>query len=202
MAAVALAMILLLGVAIYSLSQLSQAPRTSLLRNPKIEAHAGRPLPAFKHIEGEKSLDSGFFQGRWTLVSFWSYGCIPCLEEIPALNQLALSWQETPDLNIITINVDESDATNIEQAKEFLSDQQISLPTYYDKNQVLKTAFQVDEIPHQFLVNPAGQIVWDAVGSFKWNTTDTKDQLLKVMATPSPGDQGTDSPDSPQDPTE
>ena len=47
------------------------------------------PMPA---INGEtldgKKIDSAYFHGHLTLISFFYIGCPPCMKEIPVLNKL------------------------------------------------------------------------------------------------------------------
>src|SRR5688572_4778791 len=81
MATFAVLIILLLGGAIYSLSRMQTTPWASSLSRPELNLTAGKPLPPFQHSD-EKSLSPAQLSGRWTLLSFWSYSCVPCLEEM------------------------------------------------------------------------------------------------------------------------
>jgi thiol-disulfide isomerase/thioredoxin len=193
MAGVAVAMICLLGVAIYSLSRLQTAPWTSSLTTPDIQSTLRKNLPQFELRDGEKSLTPQQFEGKWTLLSFWSYSCPPCLEELPALNQLGNNWQG-PELQIIAVNTDPSGSENLELAKRFLTEQEITLLTYFDSKGALTGPFEIQEIPRHFLVNPNKQIVWDAKGAFKWNEASARDQLLRAIEP--------QAPESAQDPGE
>lgn len=55
----------------------------------------GKKAPEFKiiNINGEK-VSSDDFKGKTTLINFWEYGCVPCMEEIPALNKLKLIFEK------------------------------------------------------------------------------------------------------------
>lgn len=179
MAMVAVAIFLLLGVAIFSLSRLSQAPWSSQLATPKLIETSRQKLPQFEYHQGKEVLNPENFKDRWTLLSFWSFSCSPCLTELPGLNQLAQSWQG-PDLNVLTVNIDSGE--DLEQAKRFLLEQEITLPTLFDSKGELKSAFQVDAYPRHFLIGPDQMIIWSAVGAYKWNQNSVRDQLLKLMA--------------------
>ena len=185
MAIFAVAVICLIGVAIFSLSKLQSAPWTSLLSTPNIHSSFRKNLPQFEHNDGSKSLTPQQFEGKWTLLSFWSYSCPPCIEELPALNSMALNWQG-PTIQVFTVNVDEEKSENLDLAKRFLSDSEITLPTYYDPKRSLAVAFGVAEYPKHFLVNPDKQIIWEAIGAFKWNDAGTRDQLLKLIEQQAP----------------
>ena len=45
-------------------------------------------------------------KGKITLLNFWTYGCLPCRAEIPALNALAEQWQDHPDVQAISLYKD------------------------------------------------------------------------------------------------
>lgn len=180
MAGVALAVMCLIGVAIYSLSQLKETVWTSSLQELSVQAVESRALPDFQFKDGDQTLKPADFHGHWTLLSFWAHWCGPCLEEMPALNQLGEQWQSTA-LQVLTVNVDDPTSESFESARQFLTDNEITLPTFYDRQKVLKNAFGVEELPQHFLINPQGQVVWRAVGAFKWNDPKARDQLVLVM---------------------
>ncbi len=185
MALVAIAIILLLSLAIYSLSKLETKPWASPLRELKIQDTLRKKLPQFEYTDGNKVLTPQNFKQKWTLLSFWSYSCPPCLEEMPSLNQLSLSWSG-PEMEVVTVNVDEEKSENFELAKAFLQDQEIVLPTLFDKQRVLTKAFAVDVFPRHFLVNPEGEIVWEGQGSYKWDSQKSRDQLLRLIERQTP----------------
>lgn len=185
MAGLAIAVSCLLGVAIFSLSKLESSPWTNGLRDPSIHSSFRKNLPQFEHRGGEKTLNPGQFEGKWTLLSFWSYSCPPCLVEMPSLDQLALTWQGS-DFQVLTVNVDPKGDENLELARKFIADQGISLPTYFDPEGTLKTAFAITEYPRHFLVNPNKEIVWEATGAYRWDDTSARDQLLKMIGQPAP----------------
>ncbi len=179
MAAAALVICGLLSVAIFSFSKMQTLPWASELRDPSISVAYRKNLPNFQ-VDNNNLLRPETLIGQWTLISFWSVTCPPCLQELPAMNQLALNWQGPP-FQIITVNLDHDRPEDLESAHKFLQEQDISLPTIFDRNSRLKTDFSVNEYPKHFLVNPNGQIVWEERGSFAWNGTAAKDQLLKLM---------------------
>lgn len=182
MAAVAVAVLILLGGAIYSLSRFESATAVVTLKQPGIVITDRKNLPQFEYAADDKMFSTQTLVGKWTLISFWAAWCQPCLDEMPALNQLSQNWQG-PEFQVITVNTDEPGSENFEVARDFLVANEIVMPTYFDKDGKLKKAFQVDAVPRHFLVSPKGEIVWEGQGAFTWNDGKTRDQLLKVMET-------------------
>jgi len=175
-----------IGLAIFSLSKLNSGPWVSALKDPDIQDTLRQPLPQFQHEELNRALTPDGGQGKWSLLSFWTVTCAPCLEELPAMNALAGTWQGHP-FQILTVNEDVENSENLETAKQLLLEQQITLPTFYDKGQALKNAFNVTEFPKHFLISPDRQIVWQASGAFRWSEQKARDQLLKLMEKQAPG---------------
>jgi thiol-disulfide isomerase/thioredoxin len=180
MAGVAVAVIILLGGAIYSLSRFESTRAVVTLKDPGLQISNRRNLPQFEYTADEKTLSPQTLVGKWTLISFWAAWCQPCLDELPSLNQLGQNWQG-PEFQVITINTDEPGSENFEVARDFITANEIELPTYFDKDGKLKKAFEVEAVPRHFLVNPKGEIVWEGQGAFTWNDEKTRGQLLKVM---------------------
>ena len=183
MARVAVAMLILLGLAIYSLSRLSTTPWSRPLSVPSLEISPGTAVPAFQHQANDKLFSPQALLGHWTLLTFWSHTCPPCLLEMPALNQLANNWNG-PAFEVLTINVDQDE--NAELSKRFLEEERLSLPTIYDQQGQLQRAFGVDTFPRHFLINPEAKIVWTAAGAYQWNDNNAIDQLLRLMERPFP----------------
>lgn len=187
------AIAVLLGVAIFSLSKLSPTAFNGELRDPRITDTLRQKLPAFEHEELNNLLNNLSGDGKWTLLTFWSVTCPPCVDEMPALNALSQSWQG-PAFQVLTVNFDGDVAEDLEAAKRLLQENEIVVPTVYDKNRALKNAFQVTEYPKHFLISPQKEIVWQQVGAFNWNSQGTRDQLAKLMEVR--------VPDSAEDPSE
>lgn len=176
----AVAIAALLALALFSLSKIRSSAWTSPLKTPDIQDTLRQDLPQFEDAELLRLLETAHQTNRWVLLSFWSVACPPCLAEMPSLNALGASWQG-PGFQVVTVNVDTENADDLEQAKRFLQEEQIALPSFYDTGGKLKRAFQVNEYPRHFLIAPDRKIVWSAVGAYQWNEPKARDQLLKLM---------------------
>ncbi len=178
----------LLGLAIFSLSKLNVSPWSASLDSVTITESDRKNLPEFEHEELTRLLNSATGENKWVLLSFWSYTCGPCLVELPTLNALAQAWQGPP-FQILTINVDPEGSDEMEAAKNWILEEQIALPTIFDPQHTVKTAFKVDAYPTHFLISPAKEIHWQTVGAFNWNESESRDQLIRVMERQTPESQ-------------
>lgn len=199
MAGMAVAAIVLIGVIIYSLSQLSAPAWTSSLKDPVLNPTLRQELPQFEYSQEGKSLKAQNFEGKWTLLTFWAYWCGPCLEEMTPLNLLGQQWQG-PEFDIVTVNIDKPGTEDYDAAHRFLTDNSIVLPTLFDKMGDLKMAFNVHDLPQHFLIGPDKQIRWQATGAFRWNEGKARDQLLRLMEAEKVKDEATDAPNQESEP--
>lgn len=155
----------LIGLAIYSLSRVESDLVAKYTPTPEMKGTAQRDF--IKEL-------SPYAEGGWMLVSFWSITCVPCLTEMPSLNRL--SQMTLPNrFKIITVNVDQ----DTEPAKHFLIENDLEIPTLFDKNRNWANALGVESIPKHFLVNPENKIVWEALGAFRWDAPEVQDQITK-----------------------
>lgn len=176
----AVAILIMIGIAIYTIPKLPSSPWSSSLSKPDIQISLRKMAPQFEWSEGGKSLKTADLKGQWTLLSFWSQTCPPCLEELPELNELDQSWSG-PELKIITINTDDPNSESFEGARQFVAENNITLPVIYDKKSTILKAFDVRAWPTHFLINPQGEIVWQETRAFRWTGPAVKAALLKVI---------------------
>jgi cytochrome c biogenesis protein CcmG, thiol:disulfide interchange protein DsbE len=95
------------------------------------------------------------------LICFWATWCAPCKKEFTAFSKVYEQWQKEFGLKIIAISIDESRSFN--KANAFVKNQGWEFDFYFDPNQDLKKAMGVRGIPHLFLVNSKGQILWQHI---------------------------------------
>ncbi len=61
-------------------------------------------LPAISNGNEEQSFDISHYQGKWVILNYWAEWCLPCLKEIPELNQLQQDHGD--ELAVIAVNFD------------------------------------------------------------------------------------------------
>src|SRR5690606_16128271 len=85
---------------------------------------------AFKDAEG-KAMTIADFKGKALLVNFWASWCVPCREEMPALDELATDYNSDRFM-VLPINLDIGEG-GLEKALDFLEEGQFkNLPLYAD----------------------------------------------------------------------
>lgn len=93
-------------------------------------------------------------QQKPLLVEFWATWCPPCRKSIPHLNQVYARYHGQ-GLQMVGITAEDE-----QTVKEFERQIPIRYPVAINAPQDLYARFGVDGIPHAFLVDRHGKVVW------------------------------------------
>ncbi|MGE5479852.1 MAG: TlpA family protein disulfide reductase [Chloroflexota bacterium] len=148
-----------------------------------LRAEEARKLPnaRVKNLKGEL-VETGKFEngGKPMIISFWATWCKPCLSELIAMNELYEKWQEETGVKIIGVSVD--DTRSSKKVAPFVKGRGWKFDVYLDENKDFQRALNVNNPPHTFLINAAGEIVFEHTGYASGDEKLLHDELLKLMA--------------------
>lgn len=112
----------------------------------------GKSLPELKLTYIGAAAD---LKGKPAIVEFWATWCPPCRASIPHLNEINKKFK---DKGLVIVGVtDEDQATVTNFQKKMPMDYNVAM----DKDGKLSKEFGVSGIPHAFIVDKAGKIVWE-----------------------------------------
>ncbi|WP_375561339.1 TlpA family protein disulfide reductase [Bernardetia sp. OM2101] len=94
----------------------------------------------------------------YTIISFWATWCKPCISELSAINDEYIDWQEETGVKVVAISVDDARSKN--RIPTIVNGKNWAFEVYSDENSDLKRALNVQNVPHTFIVNAEGEIVW------------------------------------------
>lgn len=139
-------------------------------------ASASEPLPvlAFKG-PNDAPLSLADFQGRTVLLNLWATWCVPCRQEMPALDRLQAALGG-PRFQVVAVNID---TTRLEKPQKFLDETGVKSLTFYrdstaDVFETLRTAGRAVGLPTSILVDPKGCEIGTLAGGAAWNSDDAK----------------------------
>jgi thiol-disulfide isomerase/thioredoxin len=134
-----------------------------------------------------------FEKGKTYVVEFWATWCGPCRTSIPHLTELQKKFKD----KVVLIGVSDEDAATVKPFVEKMGDK-MDYVVAIDKNEgtsaAYMKAFGVGGIPHAFVVNPEGKLVWhghpmdgldkvlDKVVAGKFDIAEAKKQAEKEAA--------------------
>jgi thiol-disulfide isomerase/thioredoxin len=129
---------------------------------------------AFKDEAGT-AMDIGDFKGKALLVNFWASWCVPCREEMPALDALAGKYN-SDNFMVLPINLDIGES-GLGKAKAFLDENKFAhLPLYADNSfaafERLKLEAVAMGLPATLLLDQSGCELAVLQGPAQWDTPD------------------------------
>lgn len=136
----------------------------------------GAPAPDFtlKNINGvEVSL--GGLQGKPVLINYWATWCVPCKDEMPAIEA---AYQEHKDsgLTVLAVNADEG----LTEVTSFVKSLNLTFEVLMDPGLSVNEAYRVRAYPTSFFVGRDGTIVAMQIGVMtEAQLAENLDKILK-----------------------
>jgi cytochrome c biogenesis protein CcmG, thiol:disulfide interchange protein DsbE len=122
---------------------------------------AVRKLPEvpLKTLDGNTVSSSSFLnQEGLTVVSFWATWCKPCVLELNNIKELYSDWKRETKVKIVAISID--DSRNTAKVGPMVNGKGWEYQILLDTNGDFKRALNVNNVPHTFLINQKGEIIW------------------------------------------
>jgi len=119
--------------------------------------------------------------GKPIILSFWATWCKPCLRELTVLSEVYDEWKEETGVKIIAVSID--DARTTRNVLPFVKGRAWEFEVYLDANSDFKRAMNVNLIPHTFILNGKGEIVWQHT-SFAEGGEEKMFEVLKSLVKP------------------
>ena len=115
-------------------------------------------------------------RGKPVMVVFWMIQCPACVMEMPYLQAVYEEWTER-DLVLLTINVRDSAS----QIKEFLIDEDLSLPVLLDSNLDVAKDYGVRYTPTTFYIDKSGILKSTKIGAYN-NATEIERDINQFIS--------------------
>lgn len=139
-----------------------------------------KPVPApplrLKNMD-EDVVDIADLKGRVVVVNFWATWCPPCRREMASLERLHLASKEK-NVTIIAVNVGE----DVDTVFSFMGSIE-PLPSFtvlFDRQATAMADWKVKGLPTTYIVNPAGSIVYRAIGGREFDHPDIQQTIMQL----------------------
>jgi peroxiredoxin len=170
-----LAFIAVAAVGVYSFVSASQrdlkrASCTALCKLNPAYAGDNRKAPDFDlpDMSGNRVKLSSF-RGKTVILNFWTKTCNPCLEEMPAVAELAKIARGRGDIVVLTVSTDEGPEAVRDTLKVALGGSDIPFPVLFDpESDVVLGRFGTKLFPETWIIDKDGIIRARFDGARDW----------------------------------
>ncbi len=143
-----------------------------------IQAQGDGVLPTIfvEALNGDKvDISDHGANGKLTIISFWATWCSPCKRELDAIAVLYPEWQEKYDVELLAISTD--DSRSIPKVGPMVEQRGWEYQIYVDRKGELKNALQFQTVPHTFLIDQKGSIVFSHSGYIDGDEYELEEKL-------------------------
>jgi peroxiredoxin len=132
-----------------------------------------------KDVNGvTKNLSKFSNNGNPIIISFWATWCKPCKAELNTIAEEYDDWTEETGVKLIAVSID--DARSSTRVEPYINAQGWEYLVLLDPNGDLKRAMNVNNVPHTFLVDGNGKIVWDHNNYSPGDEEELYEELVKI----------------------
>ncbi len=112
------------------------------------------------------------------ILNFWATWCKPCKNELNNIDDLYEEWKEETNVKIIIISVDDSRSSA--KVKPYINSMGWTFEGLSDPNRELARQLNVITVPHTFLINGEGKIVYEHKGYITGDEDELYEQLKLI----------------------
>ncbi len=142
----------------------------------------GKKMPAvtIKDVDGNSiNVAELSNDGKPIVISFWATWCKPCKLELSTINDIYEDWQEETGVKLVAVSVDDERTKNM--VKPYVNSEAWDYEVLMDVNGDLKRAMGVNNVPHTFLLDGKGNIVYTHSGFVLGDEEELYEHILSLV---------------------
>ena len=112
------------------------------------------------------------------VISFWATWCKPCKKELNTIAEVYEDWQEETGVKLVAVSIDDSRSAS--KVKPYVNASGWEYEVFIDSNRELARALGVSTVPHTFLLNGEGKIVWEHKGYIDGDEDELYEQIEHI----------------------
>jgi thiol-disulfide isomerase/thioredoxin len=138
-----------------------------------------KPIPAIGFEDDQRQKRNlAEFTGKVVVLNLWATWCVPCRDEMPALDRLQEAMGGS-DFAVVPLSIDRG----MEKITKFYAEIGIrNLPVYIDVSGKAVRELGAVGVPTTLILDRAGQEVGRVVGPAEWDTREVAEVLKPIIA--------------------
>ncbi|MBI4527049.1 MAG: TlpA family protein disulfide reductase [Deltaproteobacteria bacterium] len=137
--------------------------------------HSPAPQFTLPNLEGGK-VGLKDFRGKLLMLNFWASWCVPCREEMPAMERL---YQRYKDLGFVILGVNVKDQKK--SALSFVRELKITFPIAFDPEGEVGLLYGAWGLPTTYLIDNKGIALARAWGPAEWYSPGARELIKKIL---------------------
>ena len=117
--------------------------------------------------------------GKPIIISFWATWCTPCKKELNAIHDLYIDWQDETGVRLVAISID--DQRTVSRVVPYIDSKAWEYEVLLDPNGDFKRAMGVNNVPHTFLIDGNGNIVYSHNNYAPGDEYELYDHVLELI---------------------
>jgi peroxiredoxin len=128
-----------------------------------LSCFAALPEVTLRSMDGkEVNVSTLGVSGKPVIISFFATWCKPCMRELKAIDELYADWQDETGVEMYLVSIDQGQ--DAQKVAPLVNGYGWEYKVLLDPNGSLKRAMNVQNVPHLFVIDGKGKIVYQHTG--------------------------------------
>lgn len=145
---------------------------------PALAADNAAPEFTLKDLENKDVKLSEVCKNGPVVVAFWSTWCKNCPDEMKQFQRMYDQYKER-GLTVLGVSIDCS--KTVSKVRPWIQGRRFTFPILLDTANNVKRLYNVNPVPHSFIIDTSGQIVYSHIGYRPGDEKAYEAEILKLL---------------------